>query len=203
MKQFEKPVGHFGLMKSNQLEVQIGSESVLTLLKPHGSLNWILGFEDSYEFLNAIPVLCLNENHSIVYYDRFTCDELQLKDEIGWDLSQENVWTGAGLFLIPPADAKTSGLDFVKSIRAQEEEAYLTADEVYVIGWSMPPTDGTQVELISKCMEKRKHPVNQVNVVNYKADAGYYDRVAQVFGLERGKLFVSDSGFCEYAERGY
>ncbi len=133
----------------------------------------------------------------IAYYDRFNCDNLQLKDEIGWDLSQENVWAGAGLFLIPPADDKTSDLGFIKGIRAQEEEAYSTADQVYIIGWSMPPTDSKQVDLISECMAKRTQPVQQATVINYRAELGYYDRVARALCLDQGQLVVNDDGFCD------
>lgn len=197
MKQFEKRVGSFRMLSTSKLECEEKKDPV-TILKPHGSLNWLLRFNENYHFLDGVPILCLTGDHSITHYDRFSCQHLQLKDDIGWDLSPASVWADAGLFLIPPTDCKSSDLRFIKGIRDQEREAYLTGDEVYVIGWSMPASDRDQVEFMTKCVEGREKPLERVVAINYAARPGYYDDVSRVFGVTGSRLAVYDRGFCEY-----
>jgi len=200
MKQFEEQGGAFSMLSTNRLDCAANVDALVTILKPHGSLNWLLGFKENYNFLDAVPILCLEADQSITHYDRFDCQHLQLKDDIGGDLSEESVWSNAGPYLIPPTDSKSSNLQFVKGIRDQESQAYATADEVYVIGWSMPLTDRNQVELIRKCIEERRRPLERVVCINYKARTGYYDDVAQVFGVGDSQLVNHDSGFCQYVD---
>ena len=200
MKQFEGQGGAFSMLPTNRLDCAAHADAPVTILKPHGSLNWLLGFKENYHFLDAVPILCLEADHSITHYDLFDCQHLQLKDDIGGDLSEESVWSHAGLYLIPPTDSKSSSLQFVKGIRDQESQAYATADEVYVIGWSMPLTDKNQVELIRKCISERRRPLERVVCINYKARTGYYDDVAQVFGVGDSQLVNHDSGFCQYVD---
>lgn len=200
MKQFEGQGGAFQMLSTSRLDCPASADAPVTILKPHGSLNWLLGFKANYNFLDAVPILCLNADQSITHYDRFDCKHLQLKDNIGWDLSEETVWPNAGLYLIPPTDSKNSNLQFLKGIRDQESQAYSTADEVYVIGWSMPLTDRDQVEFISKCMEERMKPLERVVAINYKARKGYYDDVARVFAVNDSRLVTHDTGFCRYVD---
>jgi hypothetical protein len=148
------------------------------------SLNWLLGFKENYHFIDAVPILCLSPDRSIAYYPGFTCQHVQLKDEIGWDLSEESVWANGALYLIPPADSKIRDFEVVKSVRRQEEEAYQTADEVYVIGWSMPSTDSEQVEIIEESFKKRRKPIERVTVINYNAESNYFDRVGKICGVD-------------------
>ena len=198
MKQFEKRVGSFRMLSTRKLDCEESKDGPVTILKPHGSLNWLLGFNENYHFLDGVPILCLSGDHSIAHYDRFSCQHLQLKDDIGWDLSPESVWADAGLYLIPPTDCKSSDLHFLKGIRDQEREAYLTGDELYVIGWSMPPSDRDQIEFMSKCVERRKKPLERVVAINYAARPGYYNDVSRVFGVTDSQLATYDRGFCEY-----
>jgi hypothetical protein len=147
-----------------------------------------------------VPILCLNADHSITHYDRFNCKHLQLKDDIDWDFSEGSVWPDAGLYLIPPTDSKSSNLQVLKGIRDQERQAYSTADEVYVIGWSMPSTDRDQVDFIRKCMEERTRPLERVVAINYQAPTAYYADLARVFDVPDSQLATHDTGFCRYVD---
>jgi hypothetical protein len=199
MKQFEKGVGAFRMLSTNKLECEIQNDAPpVMILKPHGSLNWLLGFRENYHFIDVMPILCLNADHSITHYNRFSCENIQLKDDIGWALSEESVWSNAGLYFIPPTDCKSSDLQFLKGIREQERQAYLSADEVYVIGWSMPMTDRDQMEFVHRCIEERAKRLDRVVAINYRACAGYYDDIARVFGIPSSEVVIHDSGFCEY-----
>ncbi|HEX7772338.1 MAG TPA: hypothetical protein VF435_07940, partial [Pyrinomonadaceae bacterium] len=106
MKHFGGAGGAFRFLKSNQLNPSGTEIEHVKVLKPHGSLNWLLGFKENYHFIDAVPILTLDCDGSIAYYPDFSCQHIQLKDEIGFDLSENNVWTGAALYLIPPADSK-------------------------------------------------------------------------------------------------
>jgi hypothetical protein len=198
MLQFGGTGGAFRLLKSHELKPCSADRQDVKVLKPHGSLNWLLGFKENYHFIDATPIFCLNYDGSIAYYPDFSCQHIQLKDEIGFDLSEESVWTGAALYLIPPADTKTRDLKLVKTIRSQEEEAYQTADEVYVIGWSLPPTDLEQVEIIERTIQLRTDSIKRLILINYKADSAYYDRIANLFRLDQRRLVICDDGFSEY-----
>ncbi len=198
MEQFNGAGGHFRLLRSNKLNSLGTSSDLIKILKPHGSLNWLLGFNENYHFMNATPVLCLTLDRSIGYYPSFCCQHIQLKDETGWNLSEKAVWPNASLYLIPAADTKIRDLDVVKRIREQEEEAYRMADEFYVIGWSMPTTDLEQVEIIRECVQKRNKPIERITIINYNADHIYFDRIRDIFGVDLLDLKISNGGFCEY-----
>ena len=44
-----------------------------------------------------------------------------------------------GLFIVPPVGAEKSQSQlFIKEVRRKEEEAIAEADEIYLIGWSLP-----------------------------------------------------------------
>jgi hypothetical protein len=200
MGQFDGPGGAFQMLLTSKLDCAVNADAPVTILKPHGSLNWLLGFKANYNFLDAVPILCLDAAHSITHYDRFNCKHLQLKDDIGWDPSEGSVWPDAGLYLIPPTDSKSSNLQVLRGIRDQERQAYSTADEVYVVGWSMPLTDRDQVEFIRKCMKERMRPLERVVAINYEARTAYYTDVARVFGVSDSRLVTHDTGFCRYVD---
>lgn len=199
-KRIEKP-GHLHPLVTSELNSLAGSDGAVKILKPHGSLNWLLRFEENYLFRDAVPILCLDPHGSITYYDRFKCEDLQLKDRIR-DVSAD-IWSHAGLYLIPPTDSRSRDLNFLKSIRHQEKEAYTTADEIYVIGWSMPATDKDQVEIIRECMQERQRPLERVVAINYGAPPKYYDEIATVFGVRNLQLIPYDAGFCQYVDTTY
>lgn|SRR6266545_835016 len=198
MKQFDGPGGAFGMLPSRRLDAKGDNNRAITILKPHGSLNWLLGFRENYHFIDAMPILCLDADHSITHYDRFSCQHIQLKDDLDYDLSEDSVWADAGLYLIPPTDSKSSKLQFIKNVRDQEKQAYTTADEVYVIGWSMPSTDKDQVEIISQSIQERIKPLERVTAINFNAKPEYYEELGRVFDVDDLNLIRYDKGFCEY-----
>lgn len=78
------------------------------------------------------------------------------------------------------------------------KEAYRSADEIYVIGWSMPATDVEQVEIIREAIKKRIKNLEQLSIINYKAEAAYFDRMREIFGVSVQRLEISNNGFCEH-----
>jgi hypothetical protein len=86
-------------------------------------------------------------------------------------------------------------------VREQEEAAILSADEVYILGWSIPRTDGDQECLIRNAVSKRDHSFRQVIVVNQYAGVEYFKRVKDIFSVEGEALRIFNSGFREFIAR--
>jgi hypothetical protein len=198
MTQFAGVGGAFSFLTAQEIGLSNAPTSRVRILKPHGSLNWLLGFEENYSFLDAQPILCLDASREISYYPPYLCEEVQLVDKIPPDIPEGTVWPNAGLYLIPPGKSKLAELGFIKGIRELEEEAYRTADEIYVIGWSMPPTDEDQVDAIRECMRARDNIPERVVAINYRARSGYYDDLARLFRVDNSRLVIWDSGFRGY-----
>jgi hypothetical protein len=82
------------------------------------------------------------------------------------------------ILIAPPSPAKPS---VMPRLRAAEIDAITKADEVFVIGWSLPETDHDQQELIKDAVGRRSKDIRRLTVVNYKASAKYFEDVKGVF----------------------
>ena len=100
--------------------------------------------------------------------------------------------------ILTPRGAKKPARQFLARVREQEEEAIGSADEVYILGWSVPRTDGDQECLIRSTVAKRVRPFKQVTVVNLHAGVEYFRRVKDIFWTESQILRVFNSGFEEF-----
>lgn len=100
---------------------------------------------------------------------------------------------------VTPRGARKPDRQFLRDIWEREEAAILAADEVYVLGWSIPRTDTEQECLIRHCVGKRSRPFQQVTVVNLSAGVDYYSRVQGIFGVERKAVRTHNTGFCRFA----
>src|SRR5579859_7262701 len=70
---------------------------------------------------------------------------------------------------------RRSELSFVKASRGAEAAALAEADEIFVIGWSVPETDIDQADLIERAVGERRKPLQNLTVVNWNAPATYFD----------------------------
>src|SRR5262245_9415964 len=79
--------------------------------------------------------------------------------------------------ILTPRYAKKPDRQFLLDIREKEEQAIQSADEVYILGWSIPRTDKDQECLIRNNVSKRANPFQQVSVVNLLGGIEYFRRV--------------------------
>jgi hypothetical protein len=101
--------------------------------------------------------------------------------------------------IVTPRGAKRADRPFLRETRDKEEAAILDADEVYVLGWSVPRTDTDQECMIRTVVGKRSRPLRQLTVVNFSAGADYYARVQEIFGVERSAVRTYNAGFRNFA----
>jgi hypothetical protein len=106
--------------------------------------------------------------------------------------------TAVSLFIVPPTSHKNTDISFLRRIRTEEASAIESADEVFIIGWSLPATDVDQVALIREAVMRRSHPFQRVVAVNYGADESYYCRVADVFGVRRENVESFNTGLNDF-----
>ena len=172
----------------------------ITVLKPHGSLNWLVPYEMPYvhtpqgvKFLDRPPVLPLTIQHSIRYWcSSHIFQHVALPNEMPSEV---------GICILPPSPAKRSELSFVKASREAEATALAEADEVFVIGWSVPVTDTDQAALIERAVGERRKPLRSLTVVNRNAPAAYFDQIARLFQIDSRRLHEYNAGFADFAAR--
>jgi hypothetical protein len=162
--------------------------SDVKILKPHGSLNWLVPFTGNYKFDDKAPAVS-QDAEQVCYVGDF--DHLQTPpsgDETGY-------W---GIFIIPPEQNKDSSASFIRQLLSQEEEAIRDADEIYVIGWSAPRTDGNQLGLIGDAVRRRSSRPMSLIAINYRAPCSYFDMMEDSFAVNRTGITRFNEGFCEF-----
>ncbi len=115
------------------------SSGRLKIFKPHGSVNWLLPLKIRYQ----------SSSSGMEYEDEPVIIPLSDTDGLRHCESSKNSFQyvsfpPGGLAkdvlpcIIPPTSAKQSNLSFINHTRSQVQEAIRDANEVYVLGWSMP-----------------------------------------------------------------
>ena len=160
----------------------------IQLLKPHGSLNWFLPFDGSYQFHSEPVVVILDPEMRISYCSSYNIDKVGFPNG-----STKNI----GLFLYPPLERKR-GYEFIRRIWDEETEAVRAANEIYIIGWSLPMTDAGQTTLITEALKGRRQLLEQITVVNYGAPSGYFDRIASLVQVDQARIIRHNHGFEDY-----
>ena len=165
-----------------------GSSQVI-LLKPHGSLSWLVPFTENYRFKNQTPMVIVDGADDLVaYHPEF--------EELFLNLGQN------GVFVIPPGGGQSydraTEMPFLQDILRREEECLQEADEVFVLGWSLPRTDGDQACLIRTSVARRRTSLEQFTIVNYLAPTQYFDRVVELFGVPKGHVNAFNDGFRDF-----
>src|SRR5208337_1662701 len=170
-----------GAGKGVKLDAQ--RQSNIRILKPHGSVNWVVPFTGNYDaFCDVPPHVVTDSNGTLMYSTEY--------EPVSWH----------GLFLIPPAEGKRSSLSFIQRILDIERQVVRDADEIYILGWSMPQTDTDQVRLIGDAVRQRSAPLKNLTVVNRGAQIDYFGRVASTFGIERREVRVFNEGFFDFVQ---
>lgn len=180
---------------------ECGPGNVL-VLKPHGSLNWLAREKEPIRhgpggtmFEDGPVTVFSGADGEIAYlWDDATFKGLWLPDEA----SPRHV----EVYLMPPdpnAKKESGNLSFVQEIRRREEQAIAEADEVYVIGWSMPATDDDQEGLIRTAVGKRVRQFASITVVSLGAEPSYFRRAADMFGVSPSSMRVCNNGFAAFA----
>jgi hypothetical protein len=192
MQQFGGSGGAYSLLTPH-LAGSTSATSDIRIVKPHGSLNWAAEFEGNYHFTDRDPLLLLRSDGAIAYYPPF--DALQVEGtqpgEIGFD---------AALMIVPPQDtaAESSEPAYLSAMWPSCREALESADDILIIGWSMPFTDKCEVKRIGCALAERTN-APRVAVVNLNADYGYFMRVAEVCGVPVSELVIFNDGFADFA----
>src|ERR1039458_7697080 len=135
----------------------------VTILKPHGSLNWLVPYQTPYaqtpqgvKFLDKPPIMPLTRAGAVRYWcSNHNFQYISLPDEMPTEI---------GICILPPSSAKRSELSFVKASREAECNALTYADEVVVIGWSVPETDIDQAELIERAVKRRSKQLQSLTI---------------------------------------
>src|SRR5579864_1777449 len=164
-----------------------GIDSELLVLKPHGSLNWLAPIKGFYDESKGDDlrqgrsvIVPLGEDGALRY---FPTTDLPPDVQVANDLPIE-----VEPVIVTPRGAKKPERQFLRNVREREEAAILAADEVYVLGWSIPRTDTDQECLIRHVVGRRSRPFEQLTVVNFVAGVDYYLRAQDIFGVEHNAL---------------
>lgn len=186
-----------------------GGDSRLIVLKPHGSLNWLVPMDGHFDASarddwrqGRSVIVSLAENGELQYPpyqslgngDLFGCVQVRLPRELSPTIGAT---MEAEPMILTPRCSKSPDRQFLHALRARQEAAIQEADEVYVLGWSIPRTDLDQECVIRSMVRKRAKPFQRVTAVNFHADFDYYARVQDLFGVGRSALRTHNGGFDE------
>jgi hypothetical protein len=169
------------------------------VLKPHGSLNWLSPMRGHYDESKDDD---LRKGRSVILplCEDGTLRYMPTTNLPPWVQPANEFPMTVQPVILTPRGAKKPDLAFLRTVRDQEEAAVLDADEVYILGWSIPRTDTDQECLIRSMVAKRSQPFRQMTVVNAFAGLDYYRRVADIFGVEQDTIRTYNAGFREFSE---
>lgn len=173
------------------------STGQIRILKPHGSLNWLVPLEVPYRssqsglvFNDSSVIVALSERGDL--RNSYKGDDFQYVCCSG-DLPRDLLSC-----IIPPLAAKHSNLSFINKIRSQISQSIKEANEIYILGWSMPATDDDHRRAIESAINERQDCVEQITVVNRAASPEYFERIACSFAVKVSRLRAFNAGFCEF-----
>ena len=161
------------------------------ILKPHGSLNWLAPHEfdnnkNSWVLREDPLIVPLTESQHLRYWGSIETfvhaafpggDRPRIHDVMP--------------YIVPPTPTKP----IFANIWQQEREAVREANEIYVIGWSIPKTDEDQICLIRQAAGERTKAFDSITVINKAAKPEYFRRVASTFRVGESDLQIFNAGF--------
>jgi hypothetical protein len=173
----------------------------IQILKPHGSLNWLrrrsraqpgVGADDASDM-----VLPLSRKLELRYWAASNpFQSINFSQPGSLDFGSPNV----EILIAPPSPTKSS---VMPRLRAAEIDAIAKADEVFVIGYSLPETDQDQRELIKDAIGKRSGSISKLTAVNYivndEESARYFKDLENLFQPQSTEK--CNKGFAKFAER--
>lgn len=161
------------------------------VIKPHGSLNWLVpqgrpGAAEPAEML--IP---LTGGLKIRY----------------WPFTQTFNWTqrpgewprDMKILIAPPSPQKSPKSEALLRAKAGESDSLAAAEEIFVLGYSFPNTDRDQLELVRTAIAKRNAPIRRATVVNFKAPKEYFDMIEALLKPREMRCF--NDGFADFASK--
>jgi hypothetical protein len=163
----------------------------IRILKPHGSLNWLrrtalqTGIVDDPDSI-LVP---LDSNLDLRYWK--SSDPLDM-------ISFPDAWPAyVQILIVPPSPTKPS---VMPRLRDAEINAVTEADEVFVIGYSLPKTDRDQRNLIDDAVRARGVAIPKLTIINYHAPAEYLQEVGSLFRPQSIRTF--NEGFARFSACG-
>jgi hypothetical protein len=189
--------GHLLSINAFQLNGSGSFTGGIYILKPHGSLNWLVPLKVPYayggngmQFEEGPIIVPATSEHMLRYVGKETFNYITLPDgSRAVDVSP---------CILPPTFSKLTDLPLLRAVRNQEQEAIKNVEEIYVLGWSVPKTDQDQESLIRSAIASRSKAISAVTVVNQGAPPEYFQRIADLFGVEKGHLKIFNAGFCDF-----
>lgn len=150
------------------------SDKTTTLLKLHGSLNWLR--------CRICDSILLWHSEKVVNWSTIRCPKCGAPDQ-----SMERI-------LIPPLLAKDYGEPAINYLWFEAVRALSEANEIIIIGYSLPPTDfASETLMLSGLGRKRKKvPLTLVN-----PDPSIKGRFAEIFSEENIKSFETLDAFLQ------
>jgi hypothetical protein len=180
-------IGGGAVGKLNSHQTTRTGDGTISVLKPHGSLNWLCQFSGNYHFVGHPTHLVLSADERVAYLSGSNIQLLKRPNGVPWP--------DVGIFISPPTQ-KTP----LPAILTQEEAAIVDADDVVIIGWSAPPTDKDQVTLIRKAIARRSRPFRRVTLIEWNPRRSQLRRMRELFAPTRTfTLWVG--GFQRYPTR--
>jgi hypothetical protein len=194
---------------------QVQSGNVL-VLKPHGSLNWVICHNKNHKSDEGgllvdpdTPVflpLATAASPDLDYWraERQECANIFYKPPSNARFAEVH----GSICLVPPTPrAKTARVTFpakrpafITKVHDAEKAAIKKADEILVIGWSMPVTDQDEIRTIRCCIAEREKELQSVTVINRGERPDYFERIADTFGATRSALRIFNNGFSDYVQ---
>jgi len=192
--------GAFAGVQARPLSPRAGRPSSITILKPHGSLNWLVPYKVPYQHgsygleLQPGPVIVpLTMSGELRYWPSTgNFQPVKCPGDSPHDV---------GICILPPIAGKQAPLPFLKATHELQTRGIREASACYVIGWSMPATDTDQESLIRCAIQGRATELEKVIVVNRGERPEYFERVASVFGVASNKLTIFNCGFRDFVQQ--
>ncbi|HEX3069467.1 MAG TPA: hypothetical protein VHX14_12930 [Thermoanaerobaculia bacterium] len=168
-----------------------GRASQISVLKPHGSLNWLAA---KGRDARRVPVVATTQAGSVRYVG-VTKPHASVRFPTSWRP------VAVTPLIVPPMSAKNTRVPTLRRLRSLETVAIKEADEVFIIGWRMIASDDDQINLIRKAVSARKRPFSRVVVVNLRAGESYYRRIADTFGVRARAIIRFDQGLQDFLQK--
>jgi len=164
----------------------VGDDDPARVIKPHGSLNWLVPQDRSGAAEPAEMLIPLTSDLKIRYWPSTqTFNWTQRPGELPRDMKT---------LIAPPSPQKS---EILQRAKADEFDSLAVAEEIFVLGYSFPKTDRDQLELVRTAIEKRKAPIRRATVVNFKAPKEYFDEIDAL--LKPCEMRCFNDGFADFA----
>jgi hypothetical protein len=168
------PSGSAGAFSTQELP--FGSPRI-RILKPHGSLNWLLRRSNAADGQSRAGdpermVLVLDNDCGLRYWpSTHTFNYISGADTWPRDFA---------IHIVAPTPDKPP---IMQQVLSNEEEALKKAEEMFVIGYSLPKTDRDQQSLIKKVVSQRERrsAIKRLTVVNYGEQPSYFEMLSDLF----------------------